>query len=307
MSAFWSFWVMALVVLNLGITLWLFVWGLRMEIPTQPDGTSGHVWAHGVLREGVRNLPRWWIIFSVCTFIVGFAYLALYPGFGGYKGLLGWSSGAELQRDAAASNAKLAVLAERSRPLALEQLASDADALRAGHRLYLDNCAACHGAAALGNQSVGAPDLTDADWLYGSDSESILTSILDGRAGVMPALGAALGHDGVNEVAAYVLSLNDVQTPEGWAAAGKARFEAVCAACHGAEGRGNPTLGAPDLTDSAWLYGRDFASIAATIRDGRNGVMPAWRARLGDDQARLVAAWVISRGSGAAPAVVGSK
>jgi cytochrome c oxidase cbb3-type subunit 3 len=307
MSTFWSLWVMALVVLNLGITLFLFVWGLRVKIPTQPDGTSGHVWAHGVLREGVRNLPRWWIIFSACTFVVGFAYLALYPGFGGYKGLLGWSSEAELQRDVAASNAKLAALAERARPLTLEQLARDAGAVRAGHRLYLDNCAACHGAAGLGNQAVGAPDLTDTDWLYGGDSESILTSILDGRGGVMPALGAALGHDGVNEAAAYVLSLNDVQTPEGWAAAGKARFETVCAACHGAEGRGNPALGAPDLTDSAWLYGRDFASVVATIRDGRNGAMPAWRTRLGDDQARLVAAWVISKGSHAAPPVAGSQ
>ena len=123
----------------------------------------------------------------------------------------------------------------------------------------------------------------------------------------MPALGAVLGHDGVNEVAAYVLSLNDVQTPEGWAAAGKTRFEAVCAACHGTEGRGNPTLGAPNLTDGTWLYGGDFASITTTVRDGRNGVMPAWRGRLGNDQARLVAAWVISQRSNAAPAAVGAK
>lgn len=307
MSRFWSLWVMFLVVLNLGITLFLFLWGLRVKIPTQPDCTSGHVWAHGVLREGVRNLPRWWIIFSACMFIAGFAYLALYPGFGGYKGLLGWTSQAELQRDVAASNAKLGALVERSRPLPLEQLARDADAVRAGHRLYLDNCAACHGAAALGNQAVGAPNLTDADWLYGGDSESILTSILDGRGGVMPALGAVLGHDGVNEVAAYVLSLNGVQTPEGWAAAGKARFDAVCVACHGPEGRGNHALGAPNLTDVIWLYGGDFSSIATTIRDGRNGAMPAWRARLGNDQARLVAAWVMSQGSGAAPAAGGSK
>ena len=307
MSSFWSLWVIFLVVLNLGITLFLFLWGLRVKIPTQPDGTSGHVWAHGVLREGVRNLPRWWIIFSAGMFIVGFAYLALYPGFGGYQGLLGWSSQAELQRDVAANDAKFAALVERSRPLDLQQLASDTATLRAGQRLYLDNCAACHGSAALGNQAVGAPDLTDADWLYGGDGQTILTSILDGRAGVMPALGAVLGHDGVNEVAAYVLSLNDVQTPEGWASAGKARFDAVCAACHGAEGRGNPALGAPDLTDAAWLYGGDFSAITTTIRDGRSGVMPAWRDRLGNDQARIVAAWVMSQGASAVPARGGSK
>jgi cytochrome c oxidase cbb3-type subunit III len=302
MSGFWSGWVIFLVVLNLGITLFLFLWGLRIRIPTQPDGTSGHVWAHGVLREGVRKLPLWWIIFSACMFIIGFAYLALYPGFGGYKGLLGWTSQGELQRDAAANDAKLAILLERWRPLDLQQLAMDADAVRIGHRLYLDNCAACHGALALGNQVVGAPNLTDDDWLHGGDNEAILASILDGRGGTMPPLGPVLGHEGVNEAAAYVLSLNGVQSPEGWAAAGKTRFETVCVACHGIDGRGNAALGTPDLTDAVWLYGGDFRSVAASIRDGRSGAMPAWRERLGIDQARLVAAWVISRRSAAVPA-----
>jgi cytochrome c oxidase cbb3-type subunit 3 len=296
-------WVIVLMVLNLGITLFLFLWSPRVEIPTQPDGTSGHVWAHGVLREGVRNLPMWWIIFSACMLVVGFGYLALYPGFGAYKGLLGWTSQEQLQRDTASNDAKFDALLDRARPLSLEQLAVDADAIRAGQRLYLDNCAACHGPGALGNQAIGAPNLTDDDWVYGGDSETILTSILDGRAGAMPALGSVLGHQGVNEAAAYVLSLSGVQAPEGWAAAGKARFEALCVACHGADGRGNPALGAPNLTDRVWLYGGEFPAVSKTISDGRNGVMPAWRQRLGVDQSRLVAAWVISRGAHAAPAV----
>lgn len=295
MSRFWSLWVMFLVVLNLGITLFLFLWAPRVKIPTQSDGTSGHVWAHGVLREGVRGLPLWWMIFSAAMFVVGFAYLALYPGFGAYQGLLGWTSESELQREAAVTDARLGSLLERSRALSLEALAADPDVVRVGHRLYLDNCAACHGLRALGNRAIGAPDLTDVDSLYGGDSAAILTSILDGRTGAMPALGSILGHQGVNEAAAYVLSLSGVQSPAGWAESGKARFETICGACHGADGRGNPALGAPDLTDHVWLYGGDFATVAATIRDGRNGVMPAWRARLGVDQARLVAAWVISQ------------
>jgi cytochrome c oxidase cbb3-type subunit 3 len=295
MSSFWSLWVMFLVVLNLGITFLLFLWAPRVKIPTQPDGTSGHVWAHGVLREGVRNLPTWWIIFSACMFIFGFAYLALYPGFGAYQGLLGWTAHGELERDNAALNARFDALLGRTRPLSLEQLSQDPDVIRAGQRLYLDNCAACHGQSALGNAAIGAPDLTDADWIYGGDSETILKSILDGRTGTMPALGSMLGHQGVNEAAAYVLSLSGVQAPEGWAAAGKARFETVCVACHGADGRGNPALGAPNLTDRVWLYGGGFPAVSATIRDGRNGVMPAWRERLGGDRARLVAAWVIAQ------------
>ena len=296
MSTFWSGWVMFLVVLNLGITLFLFVWGMRIKIPTLPDGTTGHVWAHGVLREGVRKLPLWWVLFSASMFLIGFAYLALYPGFGGFKGLLGWTSADELQRDTAANNAKLEASIQPLRPLSIEQLAADPKAAGIGHRLYLDNCAACHGSKALGNQTVGAPNLIDADWLYGGSSETILTSILDGRNGVMPAWGGTLGREGVNEVAAYVLSLSAVKAPADWVAAGKVRFDTLCVACHGADGSGNPSIGAPNVTDTVWLYGGDFASVAATIRNGRNGVMPGWRPRLNEDQVRVIAAWVYAQG-----------
>lgn len=296
MSTFWSGWVMFLVVLNLGITLFLFLWALRLKIPIQPDGTTGHVWAHGVLREGVRKLPLWWVLFSASMFLIGFIYLALYPGFGSFKGVLGWTSTDEWQRDTFANNAKLEALIQPLRTLSIEQLASSPDATALGHRLYLDNCAACHGSEAFGNQALGAPNLTDADWLYGGTSEAILASILDGRHGVMPGWDGALGREGVNEVTSYVLSLGGVKAPEDWVAAGKTRFETLCTACHGVDARGNPALGAPNLTDNIWLYGGDFASVAKSIRDGRNGVMPGWRHRLSDDQVRAIAAWVIAQG-----------
>lgn len=296
MSTFWSVWVMFLVTLNLGITLFLFLWGMRLKIPTLADGTTGHVWAHGVLREGVRKLPLWWVLFSASMFLIGFTYLALYPGFGSFKGVLGWTSAGEWQRDNSANNAKLEALIQPLRPLSIEQLAVNPQAAAVGHRLYLDNCAACHGSAALGNQVLGAPDLTDADWLYGGSSDTILASILDGRNGLMPGWGPALGAQGVNEVTSYVLSLSGVKAPEDWVAAGKTRFETLCAACHGVDGRGNPALGAPNLTDDVWLYGSDFASVATSVRDGRSGVMPAWRQRLSDDQVRTIAAWVIAQG-----------
>lgn len=296
MSSFWSGWVMLLVALNLGITLFLFVWGTRISIPTLPDGTTGHVWAHGVLREGVRKLPLWWVLFSASMFLVGFTYLALYPGLGSFKGLLGWTSADELRRDTLANDAKLDALIRPLRSLNIEQLAADPRAAAIGHRLYLDNCAACHGSEASGNQSLGAPDLIDADWLHGGSSETILASISDGRNGVMPPWGAALGSEGVNEVTSYVLSLGGIKAPEDWVEAGKTRFDMLCTACHGVDARGNPALGAPNLTDAFWLYGGDFASVAATIRDGRNGVMPAWRQRLSEDQVRVIAAWVVAKG-----------
>lgn len=295
MSPFWSGWVKVLVVLNLGITFLLLVWALGVRIPTAPDGTTGHVWAHGVLREGVRRLPRWWVAFSVSMFVAGCAYLVMYPGFGNFSGLLDWTSQRELREQTVANDARLERILALVRGGKVESLARNAGIVALGGRLYSDNCAACHGAEGRGNPIVGAPDLTDTDWLYAGDGESIVTSILEGRSGVMPAWGTALGQGGVNEVAAYVASLGGRQAPADWIAAGRNRYAAMCVACHGVEGRGNALLGAPDLTDGAWLYGGDFARIVESIREGRNGVMPAWRARLGEDQARIIAAWVMAQ------------
>ena len=296
MSGFWSVWVMVLACVTVGVSLFLFFWAIWMRIPTVEDGTTGHVWAHGALREAVRPLPWWWVLISAGAFLFGVLYLSLYPGFGNFAGRIGWTSQGEHQRHAAENNARLEARIAPLRELSFEQLAAHEEAVGMGHRLYLDNCAACHGAGAHGNHAMGAPDLTDADWLYSGDSETILTSILDGRNGVMPPLGGALGANGTNEVAAYVVSRLGTQVPADWAAAGKTRFDTICAACHGVDGRGNPALGAPNLVDESSLYGSNIESVVATVRDGRSGVMPAWRQRLSVDEARLITAWIKAQG-----------
>ena len=296
MSPFWSAWVMVLLTFNLAIVLFLFVWGRRIDVPVQPDQTTGHVWAHGVLREGVRNLPTWWVVISVGLFVWGFGYFVLFPGFGAFPGVLGWTSTSKLQRDMATNAVELGASLARIHDVPIETLARDASVTSIGGVLYEDNCAACHGRDGRGNQVLGSPNLVDGNSLYGNEASAILTSILDGRRGVMPALDGALGHEGANEVAAYVLTLNGYQAPADWVAAGKVRFETVCVACHGSDGQGNEALGAPDLTDDIWLYGRDFNRMTETIRNGRNGFMPAWRERLGEDRARAIAAWVYAAG-----------
>ena len=296
MSGFWSTWVIVLLVLNVGLALFLFVWAQIVKIPTEPDGTTGHVWAHGVLRESVRKLPLWWVIYSIIGIVAGLGYFVLFPGFGSFKGVMGWTSAGELQRDTAASEQKLEATLAPLRGMSLGELAVNSTATSIGQRLYLDNCAACHGERALGNTAIGAPNLADADSLYGTDADSVLASIRDGRTGTMPSWSAALGVHGVNEVAAYVLSLSGVKTPEDWRTAGKPRYEAMCVACHGLDGRGNPALGAPDLTDKTWLYGGKFDEVAESVRSGRTGVMPAWGQRLSADEQRLIAAWVLAQG-----------
>ncbi|MDW2981583.1 MAG: cytochrome-c oxidase, cbb3-type subunit III [Rhodanobacter sp.] len=290
MSTGWSFWVMFLVVLNLGITFFLYLWGPRAKIPTLPDGTSGHVWAHGVLREGVRPLPMWWIVLSGAMFVAGFVYLVLFPGFGSFKGVLGWTSHGELAQAVATNEARRAPLVERFKLYPVEQLANDPAALQMGKVLFEDNCAACHQRSAKGNVTLGAPDLSDDDWLYGGSGSDIVTSIHDGRSGVMPPW-ASLGADNVKNLAQYVLSLSGSPHDAAKAAAAQPLFT-TCAACHGADGKGNHALGAPNLTDKVWLHGGSVADIEKSIGEGRQGHMPAWSPRLSDDQIRVLAAYV---------------
>ena len=294
MTDFWSAWVIVLIVINLGITLFLFLWGQRVDIPTEPDGTSGHVWAHGVLREGVRRLPMWWVVLSAASLICGLGYLALYPGFGAFAGALGWTSHAELARDQDATRRLQVPLLERVRGKPVEAIAADPQALQVGETLFAENCAACHGRNARGNRALGAPDLTDGAWLYGGDGRAILTSITEGRSGTMPAFGNTNSDGEIRELANYVLSLSGRTHDSLRAQLGRRNFSS-CVPCHGADGKGNTALGAPNLTDDAWLYGGGLEDIVETIRRGRNGVMPAFRNRLGEENAALVAAWVYSR------------
>jgi cytochrome c oxidase cbb3-type subunit 3 len=166
--------------------------------------------------------------------------------------------------------------------------------------LFGANCSTCHGSDARG--AKGFPNLTDKDWLWGAPDESVYETIANGRHAVMPALGAVLGSQGVNEVASYVLSLSGVQAPAEWVAAGKERFAMVCAACHGADATGNALLGAPNLADDTWLFGGDFDTVRATIANGRESTMPAHSQLLGDTKVKLLAAYVLNL-SGAAQTI----
>jgi len=290
-SSGWSWWVIVLIVFNLGLTFFLFLWAPRARVPVLPDGTTGHVWAHGVLREGLHRLPLWWIVLSLAMYLVGLVYFVLYPGFGNHKGVLGWTSHGELAHAVALNDARLDPLLQRLAALSVEQAAGDPQAQQLGARLFVDNCAACHGRNARGNAQLGAPDLTDADWIYGGSGEAIATSIRGGRAGVMPPW-SVLGADTVKNLAQYVLSLSGRPHDARMAAAGEPVFKTTCSACHGAEGKGNPLLGAPNLTGDVWLYGGTPAAIEASIENGRQGNMPAWSPRLAAAEIHVLAAYV---------------
>jgi len=270
---------------------------------TAEPETTGHVWDED-LREYNNPLPRWWLGLFVLTVIFGLVYLALYPGLGTFKGTNNWSQVAQYEAQSRQAEAQLARTFAPYESLKLETLERDPNALRIGKNLFLNNCAGCHGSDGRG--APGFPNLVDHDWLWGQTPETVLTTIREGRTGVMPAWKPVLGSEGVENVLTYVMSLSGRKLPAGDAAAGKKTFEQICSACHGADGKGNIALGAPNLTDSVWLNGGALATIRDTISYGRQGQMPAHLERLGETRTKLLAAYVLSMGGAqpSQPAVV---
>ncbi len=299
MSGGWSIYIVALTALNLIGLIWLLLATAAKPKNDKPaTETMGHVW-DGDIEELNNPLPRWWFVLFILTFIFGFAYLALYPGLGTFKGSLGWSSGGEVQAELDATNAKLETLFASFRNQPLAALVDNPAATKVGRNVFANNCAACHGSDARG--AVGYPNLVDGDWLYGGQPETVLASIMNGRHGMMPPMVATLPGNGVDEVANYALSLSGLAHDARLAAAGKPKFEMICAACHGADGKGNQALGAPNLTDDIWLHGNgNLEGIKHTITYGAAGVMPVWGPIIGEDRARLAAAWILAQGKSSA-------
>jgi len=261
--------------------------------------TSGHTWDED-LTEYNNPLPRWWAWLFYITIAFSLGYLVLYPGLGSYDGVFGWTQLKQLEEETQAANARFGPVYEKFAAQDVATLAQAPEALAIGQKLFLNHCAQCH--ASDGRGSRGFPNLADKDWLWGGTPEAIKTSITDGRAGVMPPLGAAVGGDeGATDVAHYVLKLAG-RTHDGLRAVnGEPKFKSVCAACHGPEGRGNPQLGAPNLTDDIWLHGGAQGAIIETILKGRSSQMPAHKDLLSAAKIHLVAAYVHSLSQGGAP------
>lgn len=288
-SNFWAMWVAVITVVSILACLLLLWFSGKAKAMTANDNTTGHVW-DGDLREMNNPLPRWWAYLFVITIIFAFAYLALYPGLGTYKGQLGWTSAGQHELEVTRGNEEVAPLYAKFSAMTPEALANDASAMAVGERLYMNNCAQCHASDARGNK--GFPNLTDTDWLGGGSHENIKTAILQGRIGNMPPMAAAVGNsDDVKNLAQYVLSLSGSPSDSVKAELGKTKF-ASCAACHGMDGKGNQALGAPNLTDDIWLHGYGEAAIVSAINNGFVNQMPAQDKVLTPAQIHVLASYV---------------
>jgi cytochrome c oxidase cbb3-type subunit III len=286
MSVFWHILVIFLTVASIFGCLWLLFANAR---GTPGESTTGHVWDDD-LREYNNPLPRWWLNLFVITIVFSIGYLVVYPGLGNFAGVFGWTQQAEMQGrlDAVQQRRQsvYASLGDRD----IVALAADPAVRPLGREVYLNNCAGCHGADARG--AIGFPDLTDDSWLYGGTPEAIVASITSGRMGVMPHFNGMLDAQATDDLVDTLLNWSNPQFDGKRRERAMQKFATVCAACHGADAKGNVVIGAPDLTDAVWMYGGTREAVRHSILFGRSGNMPAHRELLSENDIRVVAAWV---------------
>lgn len=288
-NGFWPLWIAGITLLGIFGCLLLLWFAGKVKVNTMEDGTTGHVYDEDLV-EMNNPMPRWWMWMFIITSIFALIYLVLYPGLGVYNGKLGWTQLTQFKKETEEANKALEPVYAKYAAAKVEDLVKDSKAMGIAQRLFLNNCAACHGSDAQG--SKGFPNLTDGDWLHGGNPEKIIETITNGRNGVMPPMAALVGgEDDVKNVAHYVLSLSDSSHDAARAELGKAKF-AVCAACHGEDGKGKQEIGSANLTDNIWLHGAGEKAIITRMQKGITNHMPAQTSRYTPAQIHLLAAYV---------------
>ena len=275
--------------------------------------TTGHSWDG--IKELNNPLPRWWLWTFYATIVWAIIYTVLYPAWpmlsSSTGGVLGWSSRASLAEDVNAAKEAQSVFLDKLAATDVADIQSDAEltqfAVAGGSAAFKVNCVQCHGSGASG--SPGYPNLNDDDWIWGGSIEEIHATIQHGiryasdddtRISDMPAYGAdeILSREEISDVAWYVRKISSQEFDAAAADRGQVIFEENCAACHGDSGEGLRELGGPRLADSIWLYGGEHADIMAQVNRPKQGVMPAWGARLGEATVKQLAVYIHSLGGG---------
>lgn len=271
--------------------------------------TTGHSWDE--ISEYNIPTPRWWLIVWVICIIWAFIYWFFYPAWptisGNSKGSLNWSKFSQLQEAQKKVDEKKQQYLQQINSSSFSEIKQNQQlmqfVLNAGKSAFYENCSACHGRGHQGG--FGYPNLNDDDWLWGGKVEDIYQTLLYGirsghekaRINQMPAFGfdGVLKSHEIKDVASFVRSLSGLEkTNEN----GAKIFANNCVACHGAQGKGNQQLGAPNLTDKIWLYYSDANEVYKTIYYSRAGVMPFWQGRLDDNTIKILSIYIHSLGGG---------
>ena len=290
-SSGWSTYIALVSLVGIVWCVWLLFSQRKAKVIHTADGAvadTGHVW-DGDLRELNNPLPSWWAWMFLLSCVFALVYLVLFPGLGSFPGVLGYSTDGSLMKSMTTANDELRPVYAKYVTMDIEQVAADPKAREMGQRLFLNSCAQCHGSDAGG--AKGFPNLTDGDWLYGGSPENIKTTLINGRAGVMPPF-PQLDSKQIVDVTNYVRSLSGLPVDNLKAERGAEIFKSNCVACHGADGKGNIAIGAPNLTDKTWLYGGSEATIIETLTKGRMGMMPSQDKVLSPEKIHLLTAYV---------------
>ncbi|MGV6803062.1 MAG: cytochrome-c oxidase, cbb3-type subunit III [Ruegeria sp.] len=273
--------------------------------------TTGHEWDG--IQEFNNPLPRWWLWIFYATIVWAVIYSIMYPAWplvhSATAGVLGWSTRGQVQQEMVEFEEANAPWNAKLVETPLDDIAKDPElqqyAVNAGGAVFRTWCAQCHGSGAQG--AKGFPNLLDDAWLWGGTLDEIVTTVSygvrneesdDAHYSEMPAFGEILEPAEITQVVQYVMSLTGAQSDDAAAQAGKVVFEDNCVACHGEDGKGDITQGAPNLTDAIWLYGGDEKTLTETVTYSRFGVMPAWENRLTEAQIRAVSSYVHQLGGG---------
>ena len=278
-------------------------------------GTTGHVW-DGI--EELNNpLPRWWLWTFYATILWALVFTILFPAWplisGATPGLIGFSTRANVVTEIARFEDANAPIRGRLVAADLAAITDDPALLQfatlAGAAVFRTNCSQCHGSGAAGVQARGYPNLLDDDWLWGGEMADIHTTIThgirnttdpDARYSEMPRFGAdeILDKPQIDAVVQHVLAISGQEHDAALATQGATVFAENCAACHGDQGKGDRSQGAPNLTDAIWLYGGDADALTQTVTYARFGVMPNWNTRLSEADIRSVSVYVHGLGGG---------
>ncbi len=294
MPAFWHWFVAAGTILFIIWCVWLISWSAKQGPQNVADeDLVGHKW-DGDLEEWNNPAPKWWLYLYFITIAWGVGYLVAFPGLGAWSGTFGWSQEGQYEAEMQAAAARYEPIYEKFAAMDFQELSRHPDANKLGASLYASYCTTCHGSDARG--ATGYPNLADDDWIWGDSEQQLYTSIYDGRNAVMPMVPAAFAptDQDFEDLTRYVRSLSGLVEADAAAQAKATVFTSYCASCHGADGAGNPMLGAPNLTDDVWLYGGSEDAVYTTLVQGRNGVMPGHGQLLGENRTKILAAYVYS-------------
>ncbi len=271
--------------------------------------TTGHSWDN--IEEYNTPAPRWWLVVWAVTIVWSIIYWLFFPSWpsieGNLKGINNWTSKTELAKQEEEIKITKDSYLKQFQQSSFDQILKNPEllqfAINGGKATFQQNCSACHGTGAAG--SKGFPNLNDDDWLWGGKLEDIYTTLLYGirsghenaRESEMPAFGKdeILTKNEISNVIEHVQSLSNLSKPN---KVGQKIFIENCAVCHGETGKGDRSVGAPNLSDSIWLYGSSTEEITNTVYNSRKGVMPNWGKRLNNDTIRQLTIFVHSLGGG---------